>query len=83
MARLKMYFTDGTRVDYGIERLDRDEVDLFLDDLAATGGATLVTDEGPISIPAGGHGVMMARVVVSGDEWLEDRTHPEEDDLDD
>lgn len=80
MPKLTLYF-DGSRTEFGIDRVDRDEVDQFLDDVAMTGGGHLLTDEGPLALPAGGQQLRYARVVIESDEWLADRVGGE--DLDD
>lgn len=78
MRQLQVDFMGGTRSTFGIDRLDRDEVDQFLEDVALTGGGVLVTDDGPFCLPAGGHGVTSVRVLVPGEQWLENREDIEE-----
>lgn len=83
MARIVLYYTDGTNSQHQADRLDRDEVDQFLDDVAQGLGGVLVVDDGPLAVPTNGDLRRIEVHGIKGDQWLADReealTH---DDLD-
>lgn len=73
MRQLVLTFTDGTEKRVSIARLDRDEVDTALDQIASGEGAVLVTDEGPLCIPSSADLRSVGVIGETGDEWLEER----------
>lgn len=82
MPNLVLTFTDGSHERISIDRLDRDEVDQFLDDLAAGLGAVLVTDSGPLCVTPNVRDLRYVRVITDGNAWLEGRIGGEEFDDD-
>lgn len=83
MVKIVLYYTDGTNSQHLADRLDRDEVDQFLDDVAQGLGGVIVVDDGPLAVPATGDLRRVEVFGVKGDEWLAGREEVlTDDDLD-